>query len=247
MDVINVIPLGTEVEIKESGKLGTIVRVTIGNVGVGEKEFIEYNVSVFSEGQGRHSIWVSESDLAGKYEKQTILQTMKITKEVNKVKTEELSPDLINSINILNSKIGATFNVMAKGFYIPINAGDDDTADRGDITSTPNVLPYVEICDSGMYSDDGVKIILSNDKVFKCYDVDVVDDYISDTPTAIFNRGVRLKPFYKRWFTTLRYGRDHSDNFEVIESDEAYLTRVVNELIQMYPKGFMCNKLRVSL
>lgn len=65
--------------------------------------------------------------------------------------------------------------------------------------------------------------IRANDNYIKVYDNDIdangrCTDYIT--------RDLKLKPFYRRWLTTLIFGINHPNNYSYIESDEDYINRI---------------------
>lgn len=218
MDVIPVIPIGSKVNIKNSEASGTIESITI------DGDTVSYHIVNYDNVYGKRGYWVKENEISSRFKKTTLLQSM--------IREDS---DVID--NIPKGNISITTNtikaILEFGFYIPIA----DKPETLDVTK----LPRVEVVYSNTYNDDGDRIYLPKDKYFKVY-INLVGTDAEYEPIMTLTRECKLKPFYKRWYNTLKYGRDHKDNFDYIESNHDYFTRVVSSLIESCPNGFMCNE-----
>lgn len=226
--LIHVIPLGTTVKVKNSSWKTTIKGISIADDGV------LYRLDNITSTGERNLIWLRENELKGTFKKQGILSSL--------ISDSESNPNLDIEAGIIQ---GVSFLVQntTKGYLVPVGEKFVDTI------TLDNILPVVELYRSTSYGYLNDELVLPND-----YIVNVYLEYegeVSLTPDIILTRGLRLKSFYRRFINTIKYGRSHQDNFEVIESDKAYLERIIetlsNEPNIIKNSGFFLNKARFGI
>jgi hypothetical protein len=101
-----------------------------------------------------------------------------------------------------------------------------------------NLLIKFELRTASNYGYINDKLLLPNDSYIVVYfrnspkDVFIPVDYIT--------RKVTLKPFIKRMFTTLLYGRSHRSNFSMIEDNRLFTSRLLEIITnQQKERGYI--------
>lgn len=146
--------------------------------------------------------------------------------EIEPVETVE-SPNFITALNDIYTEIVATrLAVYHQGTLYGTDTILNQFNDAEDAYS--NLLVKYELRTSSVYGYIQDNILLANDSYVVMYyrhnkqDVFIPVDYIT--------REVKLKPFIKRVFNTLLYGRSHYGNFSYIESNTSYTTRLLEAI-----------------
>ena len=101
-----------------------------------------------------------------------------------------------------------------------------------------NLLLKFDLRTASSYGYIQDNLVLSNDSyIVVYYRANKNDAFI---PVDYITRKVILKPFIKRVFTSLLYGRSHSSNFSYIEDNKSYTNRVLELLSsQQKEKGYI--------
>ncbi len=101
-----------------------------------------------------------------------------------------------------------------------------------------NLMIRFELRTASSYGYIHSNLILPNDSyIVVYYRTNKQEAFI---PVDYITRKVELKPFIKRVFTSLLYGRSHASNFKYIEDDKSYTNRVLEILSnQQKEKGYI--------
>lgn len=101
-----------------------------------------------------------------------------------------------------------------------------------------DLLLKLELKTSGGYGYVDGKLILPNDSYIVVYHRSHPTDAF--IPVDYITRKIELKPFIKRLFTTLLYGRSHPNNFKYIEDNKSFTSRLLEIIInQQKEKGYI--------
>lgn len=157
--------------------------------------------------------WVHEDEII--YNKPGIVrvETDKASKG-NKEDTMSKLELLVNDNNIMlkDLKIGL-YNSVCRQWW---------TADQKSVEHGIDIeISALRVSSYGYINN---KLVLANDIMLRIYrkGTGLAFDELFDTVTRI----VKLKPFYKRIFPTLLYGRNHPKNFSMMETDHDYAARL---------------------
>ena len=158
-----------------------------------------------------------------------------------------IEPDVSTSVDIsdeLNSTLSALYSEILATRLAIYNTGT--------LYSNPGVLEKFnnpeeayrnlrikfELRTASSYGYIEDKLILPNDSYILVYYRNNINEAF--IPVDCITRNIVLKPFIKRMFNTLLYGRSHPNNFSIIESNLSYTNRLL-ELIsnQQKEKGYI--------
>lgn len=100
------------------------------------------------------------------------------------------------------------------------------------------LLLKLELRTASSYGYLDGKLILPNDSYIVVYHRG--NHTLPFIPVDYITRILELKPFIKRMFTTLLYGRTHPNNFKYVEDSASFTTRVIEMfLTQQKEKGYI--------
>lgn len=162
-----------------------------------------------------------------------------ISTSLTQIETNQSSVD-VNTIdalqNIYTELISTRLAVYNKGLIYSVDGILDQYSSAEE--AYRNILLKFDLRTASSYGYIQNNLILPNDSYIVVYYRSNKNDAF--IPIEYVTRKVILKPFIKRVFTSLLYGRSHSSNFSYIEDNITYTNRVLELLSsQQKEKGYI--------
>lgn len=210
-----IIPVDSIVSIKDAtdGKLYTVLKITIEQNGV-----VKYALTLSETGV--HTTTVYENKIV-------LVKKSKDMDTINLDYDAKTDSEVLEKVNKLmkllktnNSRTTSIANAVKAGNWWKVRDGVDLN------TVADDAIPLVVF-----------NFVKSNSYVYNSF-VPAGDTYIyiyyPGGKFEMISRDIRLKPFYKRIFNTLLYGRDNINNFDIIETVFDYRKRYDSYLSNLY-------------
>lgn len=162
-----------------------------------------------------------------------------ISTSLTQIETNQSSVD-VNTIdalqNIYTELISTRLALYNKGVIYSVDGILDQYSNAEE--AYRNILLKFDLRTASSYGYIQNNLILPNDSYIVVYYRSNKNDAF--IPIEYITRKVILKPFIKRVFTSLLYGRSHSSNFSYIEDNITYTNRVLELLSsQQKEKGYI--------